>query len=913
MMAKVDILNGFVSKVMSDCIDISVKSIKNADENRKSYSQNIQTRIYQLIIDALNEFTYNKYSGQGKLYEAAESILKGLKTNEKEVVKSGLSIFISQVTDDICVDFLGTLRREICKDENRDLKDEIIIIRQKQMIEDIQEGFRNNNQNHEKIDNKLDDAIKGINYIKEAMNNPKGHTVEHDEIPVENRAEEYARKWDKNVFLNDFNEMDETKGKNIRLKDIYLKEHLPHFIWRKNRKTHIDLRTLLSKYVISTDEKKMLLILGQAGIGKSTLITWIMANLVKRKECILVYQFASDLKNVDWQGDVLKEILKSLHLRHNELEDKVLILDGFDEIYANDDREKILNKLKQELNDMGSLKKFSLIITCRENYIYKLQNIECDYITLQPWDERQIKSFCQIYEKESENKNSGTRINKIIENKEVFGIPLILYMTLALGITIEENGSIVDVYDQIFSLEKGGIYDRCIKDSRYGAEHRINTAKWQIHQLSQKIAFWMFENNAEKAFISQEEYEKICTDVTNQSLQREADIKRDLLIGNYFRLVKHCEGVGTEELQFVHRSIYEYFVAVYFFESVRKLSSKGKVAGKLGELLKDGQLSKQMLEFIKYKFDNIKGHNLPDTVKNIFQIMLRDGMLYYTEERYKNSIEREMNVFFNMLKVIHLWNSELGELDNRIVLYLKYNEQNSLSLSGIKLKRVELEEVNLMGANLGGADLEGADLEKANLKRANLRGANLRGANLRRANLSDADLGRADLEGVDLEEADLSGTDLKEANLKRANLAGANLSKGFLEKADLSGVSLKGADLKKANLSGANLKGADLREADLMLAYLSGVELEKADLKGVDLRNLDLKGLDLKKADLSGADLSGANLSEVNLMEANLEEANLIGANLKDTNLSKAYLARTNLEIASLLKLYLERLHLIKD
>ena len=30
---------------------------------------------------------------------------------------------------------------------------------------------------------------------------------------------------------------------------------------------------------------------------------------------------------------------------------------------------------------------------------------------------------------------------------------------------------------------------------------------------------------------------------------------------NFFKLVKHCEGVETEELYFVHRSIYEYFVA----------------------------------------------------------------------------------------------------------------------------------------------------------------------------------------------------------------------------------------------------------------------------------------------------------------------------------------------------------------
>ena len=84
------------------------------------------------------------------------------------------------------------------------------------------------------------------------------------------------------------------------------------------------------------------------------------------------------------------------------------------------------------------------------------------------------------------------------------------------------------------------------------------------------------------------------------------DIRRDFLIGNYFKIVKHCEGMGTQELHFIHRSIYEYFVVVYFFETLQNQTTKEEVAGKLGELLKKGRLSQQILKFIKYKFDKIK-------------------------------------------------------------------------------------------------------------------------------------------------------------------------------------------------------------------------------------------------------------------------------------------------------------------
>lgn len=42
MMAELDILNGFAGKIIGDCIDISINTIKNADKNRKSYDRNIQ-------------------------------------------------------------------------------------------------------------------------------------------------------------------------------------------------------------------------------------------------------------------------------------------------------------------------------------------------------------------------------------------------------------------------------------------------------------------------------------------------------------------------------------------------------------------------------------------------------------------------------------------------------------------------------------------------------------------------------------------------------------------------------------------------------------------------------------------------------------------------------------------------------
>lgn len=129
------------------------------------------------------------------------------------------------------------------------------------------------------------------------------------------------------MFLNDFSEWDENAGVNVKLKDVYIDEHLPHFIWGKNRNEFDNLDILLSKYIYEKNENKMLLILGLPGIGKSTLITWITAHFKNFIDNILVYQFVSDLKYIEWNNtskdyDILDEIFKSLNLTYSILEKK---------------------------------------------------------------------------------------------------------------------------------------------------------------------------------------------------------------------------------------------------------------------------------------------------------------------------------------------------------------------------------------------------------------------------------------------------------------------------------------------------------------------------------------------------------------------------------------------------------------
>lgn len=665
---------------------------------------------------------------------------------------------------------------------------------------------------------------------------------------IKSRTQEYADKWDANMFLNDFNKRDENAGINIKLSEIYLEKHLPHYIWGSNKRIEFDLQDLLSEYVYNYDENKMLVILGQPGIGKSTLVTWIVANFLHKINDILVYKFVPDLKDVDWintqfEFSVADQILSVLHLSFEDLKGKTLIIDGFDEISVGENREKVLNRIYWQLIK-GGVDGFSLIVTCRENYIRDLDKLECTYITLQTWNEIQITSFCKVFKEKSKNNISEWMIKRTIENKEVFGIPLILYMVVALNISIEKEGSIVDVYDKIFSLE-GGIYDRCINNKRFAEKHRIGVVKKQIHQISRNIALWMFENNSEEASIPQENYQEICNYVVIHEQQEKREIESDFLIGNFFKLVKHCEGVESEELYFVHRTIYEYFVAEIICRLMEKTmqvlsdESQEELARNIARYLKKGQITPTIGEYIQYKIMKLYDYNLWNSEKrdrvyqwleNTVSKMMRVGMFYYTKESmyYRNVIAKECQCFMNLVEILRLL------LDTSEKKYIMENVERDL------LERYIHHCVTEKTVNL---NLSKMSLDEINLKGIDLQGVNISKASLNKINLSKSCLCKADLSGSYCYGANLEGADLNDAKLQEAKLEKANM---------------RWAELSNINLQGADLKEADLHRSDLSAGKLCRAKLCKANLVKVDLIGTDLTEADLKEADLFGASLCNA-------------------------------------------------------
>lgn len=255
--------------------------------------------------------------------------------------------------------------------------------------------------------------------------------------------------------------------------------------------------------------------------------------------------------------------------------------------------------------------------------------------------------------------------------------------------------------------------------------------------------------------------------------------------------IKHLFESMEDNIEFIHKSIYEYFVSEYIFYSINEVIKNDDfkiedLAGVMGRLLKCRRLSLEIIEFLKYRFRNSLNDKY-DMVSKAFNLMIENGMTYYTGECYKNVIDCELRVFYNMLDIIHLWERDCYDFDEEINYYIKI----CLNMFGVNLIRLtliegDLSRIDLRGAYLSEAKLAGTRLRGTILSKLDLRGVDLSKADLRRANLSRTDLREANLIESNLSKADLRGTDLRGANLEEANLRGAFLNKATFDEKQVS-------------------------------------------------------------------------------------------------------------------------------
>lgn len=601
-----------------------------------------------------------------------------------------------------------------------------------------------------------------------------------------NKKQKYIENWNSRLFLHINND-----EKPLTLADAFIvPDCVKHKLIKGIDVSESDKLDIVIKKFINYKKTSTMLLAGVPGIGKSSITSWI-ANKYKDEDSVIILRFR-DWKKKELEEGLLNAIYNKFCCGIEDLENTILILDGFDEMKALDIRERLLNDF---VNDIKDLDNFKCIITSRPAYV----NADHFQVVIQisEFDEKEIDNFYRLI-----RNSSLSNIKKIKSNLDVLGIPVILYMAIMAKINIDENPTKPELYNRIFA-EVGGIFDRFNDgETEYSSGNQIMRNKKNIKEYLKflcDVSFMMFEKNNLSLKIEDCKIPKLESNKENVSIL-------EFPIKHFFE--------STEiNIEFIHKSIYDYFVSEYIFLSInREVKNNAhikKVAGVLGELLKCNNLSPDIIEFLKYKVKNEYLKEKFSIVYQAFQLMLQDGMTYYTKERYKNVIECERKVFANMLEILHIWDFNNLIYPTSIDKYLKFGGY-SLNLQGMNLSGMSFDGVELNKLNLKKTQIEGANLENINLSGKNLEGIIWKGANLINANLENADLKYANLENADLSEAKLSNATLIETKLVKVDLIGANLQGAILWQTDLEEASLYGANLIDAKLDNVNLNKANI-------------------------------------------------------------------------------------------------------
>lgn len=364
--------------------------------------------------------------------------------------------------------------------------------------------------------------------------------IRNSEKAINNSAIGYQRRYTKELFL-------EPVDMPIYLSDVYVEPNVSENVNKNDGKNHNGLESSLhrglpkKKYenaiqfirqFIAKLSKNVLFIEGKAGVGKSSLIARI----------------ATEFCNSNVYYVSLKEFLKcdSVRLCHSifslyslpyDSTDLIFFLDGLDEIYDRIDLMELSDDF-QRLIDMGC----HIICTVRPGYVeYNQLMVDYKKVVLEPFEPFQRDQWIDKYKAKKEDLDEEVVKNLKQSNSysSIISIPIMLYIIANKNINLKIVKCVPQLYEAAFANLK---YDKAAI-TKVNFERHYHTA--------QNIAFYMESNYLLK--VSKSEIE----------LEIEQSIDESFYSSVYMETVIE----GEQFLEFVHKSIQEFFAAKYIISA----------------------------------------------------------------------------------------------------------------------------------------------------------------------------------------------------------------------------------------------------------------------------------------------------------------------------------------------------------
>ena len=629
------------------------------------------------------------------------------------------------------------------------------------------------------------------------------------------------------------------------------------------------------KWYRNSKAKPCLLLYGNAGIGKSSFVSKILADAngttYSQKEFDLDNDeiLTASLRNhtTVFNNDLpINEVLINLFSCNSidQLKNKLIILDGLDELC-------IMNRSfngKTFLDNLSQLEYgFHILITSRESDSYFSQPCNEEGIKIERllWKEEQVKKWLDLYSNKRPDKinwceeflNQLCSIRPDDARHEIFCIPIILYICGTSELNLVDYKNVGSIYKDAFCriLLRKHIRRQKGQQALNKIDKDETITNWQY---TKELAYQMFlidsldliddENSDEieaVAFRNAQSRTRKILKMKYNICNPKLDIKKELAVCPF------AKEKGSRGITFAHKSVYEYFTAVKLYEdyfakfdtSFFKKADKNKSAKKVFRCIiqafRYDIITKEIFDY------------LCDMQGAPFGVDNKNGLDYEQfEEAFMYGMEEKMYKKIGISDIIEeYFYPVIKSLPFYYVIPKTINVQYSTAFSNLswflsghgftnQKNRLVFKEIGrILDSSYCKVCFHNWSLPFSYFKDNKLIGSDFTYARLRSAIFSNANLELSDISNADLMCSDLSYANLDNTDMIGVDLTNANLSNASMYKSDLRGAILKGANLREAHLVDANLTYANLCNADLRGTVFENANLSDANMKGAKYCN----------------------------------------------------------------------------
>ncbi len=658
----------------------------------------------------------------------------------------------------------------------------------------------------------LTEILDKVNQLSEPATSAKTEESKPKRTKVEQVNKLYADSFEKPLFLHD-----EEEDTPVKLKNLYvLPKHEP--TRRCEDGTELDLLDEVKEFIHSGD-RRMLILEGDAGCGKTTFIGKLNYLRVEKPDQytdIFAKRPVVTVRLRDLQKEQLEQeygLAQAIadHMGLGKVGDDswtspkvILLLDGFDELCMIERFRKSQSAMLYELSTQ--FRHSRIIITTRPQYIDENIDVLNIRLHLTHFDEGQRDEWLRKYTgacKQTVAPKVRTYIENVKDNAPscICDSPIVLYMLAATPDS--------DMYlDNAWSLYNHIFYNALSNTEYNNRPHEIKKYRDAVYQVSEEIAYWMYQRGNSAFSVDSRELETIILDLSKRENLAElldTDTARKMTEKNYALCCYWKSGKDKGAVEFLHNNIRDFFLAEKLYRDMNTLY-KGepdpeKIASRLAQLLPYGELEEQVVNFLHLRALAKKGQDddfaqqdrllcMNHKVHMSAKVMTAlSGDAIFNRDTFgpnEQLREWEVNGYWRMVHIVkntaYLYQAAFEahmNPDNKDdhIFWLEEESRNYSLFCSLA------SEILRMGWFRGIAPGYHADLQGANLWRTDLRGADLRGADLRGAHVQDTVLRSAKLLCVDLRDSDLRDSDLVAVDLRGSDLRGAIFQHADLRKA----------------------------------------------------------------------------------------------------------------------------------